>query len=99
MVEMNKELEDFVNNSKWRFAKTMAKMPHSYIVKENVDPKLFEELVLYIREHGEEREFRIYSHRKMYTYLDYNKYEYWTMGAPLEETIIINKALKKDDNL
>jgi phosphoenolpyruvate synthase/pyruvate phosphate dikinase len=96
---LDKGLKDFIENSKWKFAKTMAAMPHSYIVKENVDPKLFEKLVLYIRKHGKNREFRIFKHRKIYQYLDYKNYEYWTMGSPLNETIIINRAIKKDDFL
>lgn len=90
------KLKEFIKNETWKFAKTMANMPHSYIVKENVDPKLFEELVLYINEHGEEREFKIYSHRKMYTYLDYGEHEYWTMPNLLGEVILINRALIKE---
>jgi hypothetical protein len=97
---MRRKLKDFIDSQTWKFAKTMSAMPHAYIVKENVDPKLFEELVLHIRRYGKDREFRIFKHRKIYRYWEYGGNEYWTMGAPLDETIIINRAeIKKDEDV
>jgi hypothetical protein len=38
MKKFSAELKDFINNSKWTFAKTYAATwPHHYIVRERVD--------------------------------------------------------------
>ncbi len=86
------ELLAFVNKQKWVFAKTMPKWPHEYIVRERVDEELFERLVRHIRMHGYEGKF----YRKTLTYYDEDGMMYWTMGAPLEETTIINRCRKED---
>ena len=85
------ELVAFVNEQRWVFAKTMPKWPHEYIVRERVDEKLFERLVRHIRKHGYEGKFY---HRTL-TYYDEEGMMYWTMGAPLEETTIINRCKKE----
>ncbi len=86
------ELLAFVHNQEWTFAKTMPKWPHEYIIREQVDKKLFEQLVLHIREHGYEGAF----YQKTLTFYDEGGMMYWTMGAPLEETTIINRCRKED---
>lgn len=78
----------FINRHQWTFAKTMPKHPHWYIVRKNCDPAHFERAVRLIREHGEQRRF----YRKRLTYLHFDGLDYWTMGAPVEETTIINRA-------
>ena len=85
------ELNDFVNQEKWTFAKTMPKWPHEYIVRERVDENLFEKLVKHIRANGYEGMFYF----KNITYYDEDEMVYWTMGAPLEQTIIINRCSKE----
>ena len=86
------ELLAFVKEQKWVFAKTMPKWPHEYIVRERVDGKLFEQLVRYIRKHGYEGKF----YRKTLTYYDEEGMMYWTMGASLEQTTIINRCRKEN---
>jgi len=75
---------------KWQFAKTMPKIPHEYTVK-SWKPHLsisFEHFVEHIRKNGYKEKFM----KKEYTYFDFNGWKYWTMGDPIEETTIINRA-------
>jgi hypothetical protein len=81
-------LRQFVESSKWTFAKTMPTWPHEYIVRERVDPVRFEALVRHIRQHGFEGHF----YQKVITYYAEDGLVYWTMGAPIVETTIINRC-------
>lgn len=73
----------------WIFAKTMPENPHWYtLLKDWGNPDAFYNAVEYIREHGYQEKFGW----RYYTYFDLNEYKYWTMGAPVEDTILINKA-------
>jgi hypothetical protein len=87
----DKRLKNFIDTEKWTYAKTMPEWPHEYIVKERVDETLFIELVSHIRKYGHEG----YFYSKTMVYFDQDGYTYWTMGAPLEETITINRTQKK----
>ena len=51
---------------------------------------LFEQAVVFIRTYGERRTFEPTG--KSSVYFDIDGRQYWTMGAPIEETIIINRA-------
>mgnify|MGYP000943804275 CR=1 FL=1 len=73
---------------RWTYAKTMPLWPHEYIVRERVDEGLFVRLVEHIRAHGYEGHF----YRKPITYYDADGMVYWTMGAPVEETVIVNRC-------
>ena len=86
------ELRDFVNREAWTYAKTMPQWPHEYIVRERVDEDLFVKLVKHIRTHGYEGNF----YRRKIIYYDEDGLTYWTMGAPVEETIIINRCKKEN---
>ena len=86
------ELRDFVDNEIWTYAKTMPKWPHEYLVKDRVDEKLFVQMVKHIRTHGSEGTF----YRRSITYYDEDGLTYWTMGAPVEETTIINRCKKEN---
>ncbi len=86
------DLKRFVNDEQWTFAKTMPTWPHEYLVRERVDEKLFERLVTHIRANGYEGRF----YQKKITYFEESGLVYWTMGAPLNETIIINRCRKED---
>jgi len=86
------ELIDFVKGENWTYAKTMPMWPHEYIVRERVDETLFEQLVKHIRTNGYEGKF----YSKNITYYDEGGMTYWTMGAPLDETIIINRCKKEN---
>ena len=91
-VPLPDDLRAFVNAVKWTYAKTMPKWPHEYIVRQRVDEALFVRLVRHIRAHGYEG--RLYA--RAITYYDDDGLVYWTMGAPLEETIIINRCKQED---
>ena len=89
------EIDAFITGHEWRVAKTMADMPHSYVVKAKCrDAFEFECFVMHIRRHGYRAKFG----RTTYTYLDWPVngvvHQFWTMGAPLDITIIINRAVK-----
>jgi hypothetical protein len=86
------ELRHFVKGAKWTYAKTMPQWPHEYIVRERVDEDLFERLVRHIRSNGFEGQF----YRKQITYYEEDGLLYWTMGAPLDETTIINRCKRED---
>jgi hypothetical protein len=86
------DLLEFIQSVEWTSAKTMPEWPHEYIVRERVDEILFVKLVKHIRNFGYEGQF----YSKPITYFDYDGMTYWTMGAPIGETIIINRCRKED---
>ncbi len=86
------ELKAFVDSTTWTFAKTYAETwPHEYIVRDRVGEDLFLPLVRHIRGHGYEGRF----YRKPITYFDEDGMVYWTMGAPVNETTIVNRCTKE----
>lgn len=87
MNHIKKDLEIFINNSNWIFAKTYAQTwPHEYIVQENVDMKMFLELANYIDSNG----YKNFFYTKEMIFFDFNKYTYWHMEN------IINRCLRTD---
>jgi hypothetical protein len=85
-------LRKFVDSCRWTFAKTYAETwPHEYIVRGRVDQSLFVELVRHIRTQGCLGRF----YAKPITYFDEDGLVYWTMGAPVEETTVINRCRKE----
>ena len=86
------ELRALVHGERWTYAKTMTDWPHEYLMRERVDQGLFERMVLHIRSNGYVGHF----YRRESTYYEEAGLVYWTMGAPLEETTIINRCRKED---
>lgn len=85
-------LKSFVCHQPWTFAKTYAHTwPHEYLVRDQVDERLFLELVEHIRAHG----YQGYFYQKPITYFDEDRMVYWTMGEPLELTTIVNRCTKE----
>lgn len=84
------KLRSMIAHCKWTFAKSMPFAPHEYIVKEKcpLTTNEFEYFVNMQREHGVKERWGKYNNP--YLYID--DYKYWTMGAPLEETTVINRA-------
>ena len=83
------ELRDFVKRATWTFAKSMAETPHEYTLRKNAPDEMhFDQVVMYIRQHGDIKSFN----RRCYTYLAIDGWQYWTMGSPLEQTILINRS-------
>ena len=73
----------------WVFAKTMPDNPHEYCLRRRWvgDDDAFVEAVEFIREAGYEAFFE----GRPYTQLDIDDHFYWTMGFPVDETILINR--------
>jgi len=86
------DLRQFVKSAQWTYAKTMPRWPHEYIVRSRVDEELFERTVKHIRANGYEGRF----YRRTITYFENNDFLYWTMGAPVHETTIINRCRTED---
>ncbi len=90
------EMRLFINRSPWIFAKTYADIcPHEYIVKAHLDGLgriAFGETVQFIMDKG----FEAFYEARMGTYYILDDYYYWTMGAPIEETTILNRARLSD---
>jgi hypothetical protein len=82
------ELRTLVDEQLWTFAKTMPEWPHEYIVRDRVDERLFEDLVRHIRAHGREGRF----YERVLIYYEEASMVYWTMGAPLRATTIVNRC-------
>jgi hypothetical protein len=92
MMKLPPKLKVFVDETDWTFAKTYTQTwPHEYIVRDLVDENLFLLLVKHIREHGYEGRF----YQKTITYYDEGGMVYWTMGAPISETTIVNRCMKE----
>jgi hypothetical protein len=90
------EIESFISGHPWKFAKTMAHIPHSYVVKQKCrDPIEFERFVLHIRKHGYKGRFG----KTTYIYFDWPVdgvvHQFWTMGCNMQITKILNRAVKK----
>jgi hypothetical protein len=81
------DFADFVQTHSWTFARTMPQNPHEYTLRRNTTDAAFEAAVRYVREHGVMEEFWGKPYRTLY----FRDHKYWTMGAPLVETILINR--------
>lgn len=86
------DLRTFVDEQHWTFAKTMPEWPHEYIVRDRVDEGLFERLVVHIRTNGVEGHF----YDRTLVYHEEAGQVYWTMGAPLAETTVVNRCGRED---
>lgn len=83
-------IETFINSNTWKYAKSYSSSaPHEYVVRQDIrDQKAFVDFVEYIRANGFRAKFWSLSN----IYYEHDGYYYWTMGAPIEETIIINRC-------
>ena len=75
----------------------MPQWPHEYTVRDwapNLGPE-FEAFAALIRTAGTQKPWPRDAAQPRYHhhYLQIGKWEYWTMGAPIEETTVINRAL------
>src|SRR5665647_923297 len=82
-AEFEQVAEDLAEQ-RWIFAKTMPENPHEYTLRKLwQDDAAFVRAVEYIRQFGYRTRFR----GRPYTQLNVNEHFYWTMGAPVGETI------------
>lgn len=83
------EISTFIAAHEWTFAKTMPRIPHWYTLRHKAtSSERFSEFVPEIRFRGVQRPFG----RKIFTYLDFDGWTYWTMGEPAEDTTLINRT-------
>ena len=88
------DFDRFVSASDWVLARTMPWNPHEYTLRRSVSDAIFDAAVRYIREHGRMETYGGRPYKTLYT----QNHKYWTMGAPLKDTILINrKAAEADD--
>ena len=81
---------ELIEQHPFQFAKTMPEIPHWYSHKKNwPDPYEYEEVVRLVQTYGYNRRWK---NRKYYRSLTLNGHYYWTMGAPVDETTILNRA-------
>ncbi len=87
------DAEEYIASVGWVFARTVPEHPHWYTVRPESGDEPFEQMVRHIRAHGEVKLWRPAPGAEAwpYTYLHVGEFEYWTMGAPVEETTIINR--------
>ena len=88
-----KEFARFVASQPWIFARTMPENPHEYALRRQGTNANFEAAVRFIREHGLIEDYRGRSYKILY----FGNHKYWTMGAPLAETILINRKPHSQD--
>ena len=88
MERFPNKLKKFIDEVFWTFAKTMPEWPHEYIVRKNVSDELFIETFEHIRENGCQGRY----YDQQYIYFEEDGLIYWTMGAPIADTTIINRT-------
>lgn len=86
----------YIGVVRWQFAKTMPLWPHEYTVRDwrmDLEPD-FEAFVELIRRDGIVKPWPRDSKTPRYhhPYLEVAGWEYWSMGEPLPETTVINRA-------
>lgn len=83
------EIEDFISKHHWKFASTMPRLPHWYTLRRNArDDAEFAAVVEEIRKRG----YTKWAAGREWCYLDIGDFKYWSCGAPVPETILINRT-------
>ncbi len=73
---------------RWIFARTMPENPHEYTLRREWESDAdFVWVVEQIRAHGYDDIFQ----RRTYRALNIDGHKYWTRGAPVSKTILINR--------
>ncbi len=84
---------DFIARRRWREAVTYRETaPHEYVVRKwEVDEQGnqdFDRFIRMIRRFG----YADYYYKVRHIYWEIDSFKYWTMGWPVEETTVINRA-------
>lgn len=82
----HEDVARWIEGRHWQQARSRTN-PHSYTVRAWGDPTNFERIVLHLREHGEQEIFA----KDLYTYYVVDGYKYWSMGAALSSTVVLNR--------
>jgi len=80
------DFAEWVTSRYWQAARSKQN-PHEYSLRQWDDDLPFELAVLYIREHGYQHKFG----SRWYTQYDLDGRFYWSMGAPLSSSSLINR--------
>ncbi len=96
MVFTTDDAHAYIAEVRWQFAKTMPQWPHEETVREwrqDLEREFFE-FVAPIRGDGSVKPWQrdAATPRYHHTYLELDCTEYWTMGAPVPDTTVINQA-------
>lgn len=83
-----------LSESRWIFAKTMPQNPHFYTLRKEWKDSHFVAVVELMRRYGYQEKFA----GRNYTQFNVNGYKYWTMGSPIDQTILINRKPVTADN-
>jgi hypothetical protein len=82
-----RKFAEFVAEQRWTPAPTMEVNPHEYTLRRDTSDAIFDAAVRYIRERGLMERVE----GKRFKALALGGHKYWTMGASLPETILINR--------
>lgn len=91
----SKEFQEFIEKQSWTNSKSYQEWaPHEYTLRNKIvgSDDEFEEAVRFIRANG----FPAYFANKLMTYYPYKGRYYWTMGDPVEETVVLNRCVIAD---
>jgi hypothetical protein len=98
----DEELRGWMSSVRWIYAKSMPRHPHEYCLREVQDEELFERVVKTIWDLGYDRPYL----RRPWRSLDIGGFYVWVhslpvpgMPAPLEETVLINRAPRVQERL
>lgn len=81
------DFTQFVVRGPWRVASTMPTNPHEYTLRDEHSDGAFDAAVRYIREHGRIEYYAAEPYKTLYC----GDHKFWTMGSPLQETVLINR--------
>ena len=87
------EIQQFIDNNEWIFAKTYAKTkPHEYcLFNRSLDREEYNRFVAHMKQNlVKERFFSTH-----FNYFYFGEYKYWTMEKVGEQPILINRALRE----
>lgn len=85
----DEKIKEFFESHHWKFAATMPRLPHWYTLRRNArDDAEFAAVVEEIRKRG----YTQWAVGREWCYLDVGDFKYWSCGAPVEETILINRT-------
>lgn len=94
LPEERTRVEQLLLSHEWKRATSAKyeKLPHAYTLRRTWDnDEDFLWCVEYIRRVGYQERFI----GRVWTYLDVREFQYWTMGAPVPETTLINRAVRR----
>jgi hypothetical protein len=84
------EIEQFIASNSWKYARTLAHIPHEYVTRDRCHDEFeFERFVLWIRRIGVRRRFG----KSYFVYLDFHDgWSYFSMGNCVSATTVLNRA-------